>query len=76
MGKCKDKQRKYCIVQINYKDFEGKYGGLSLGNVYTCHGFLPRMCKFEKAGFKTFFHKLIKRFIDKGFGNPWKPSYQ
>jgi hypothetical protein len=64
---------KYCIAQINSKDFGGRYGRLLVGDVYTCHGFLPRTCKFEKADSKTFLHKLIKGFINKGSGNPWKP---
>jgi hypothetical protein len=40
-----------------------------LGNVYTCHGFLE-MHKFEKVDSKTFFHKLIQSFVNKGFSNP------
>jgi hypothetical protein len=49
MGKCKDKQRKYCITQTNYKHYKGGYGRLPLGNVYTCHGFLWTTRKFEKT---------------------------
>jgi len=44
-----------------------------MGNVCTCHGFLPRISKFEKVGSKTFLHKFIKGFVNRGFGNPWKP---
>ncbi len=73
MGKCKDRQIKFCIVQTNYKHSEGGYGRLPLGDVYTCHGFLPKRCKFEKVNSRTFFHKLIKGFVDGGFGNLWKP---
>jgi hypothetical protein len=58
MGKCENKQRKFCIAQTNCKHSKGGYG--RLGDVYTCHGFLPRMCKFEKANSRTFLHKLIK----------------
>jgi hypothetical protein len=36
---------------------------------------MPRMSKFEKANSRTFLYKLIKRFIDKGFGNPWEPPF-
>jgi hypothetical protein len=72
MGKCEDCQRKSYIVQTNCKHFEGGYGRLLMGDVYTCHGFLPRTSKFEKANSKTFFYKLIKRFIDEGFDNPWE----
>ncbi len=39
MGKCKNGQRKFCITKTNCKHFEGGYGRLPLGNVYTCHGF-------------------------------------
>jgi hypothetical protein len=38
-----------------------------LGDVYTCHGFLPRISKFEKADSKTFLYKLIKGFVDERF---------
>ncbi len=72
MGECKNKQRKSCITQTNYKHSKGGYGRLPLGNVYTCHRFLPRTHKFEKAGSRTFLPKFIKGFVDKGFGNPWK----
>jgi len=68
MGKCKNWQRKSCIAQRNCEHFEGGYGKLPLGDVYTCHGFLSKLRKFEKANSKTFFHKFITRFVDKGFG--------
>jgi hypothetical protein len=58
MDKCKDRQRKSCITETNYKHSKGGYGRLPLGNVYTCHGFLKIMHKFEEADFKTFFHKF------------------
>ncbi len=70
MGKCENRQRKNYIIETNYKHFKGGYGRLPLGDVYTCHGFFPRMCKFEKINLKTFLHKLIKGFVDIGFGNP------
>jgi hypothetical protein len=73
MGECEDRQRKFWIAQTNYKHYEGGYGKLPLGDVYTCHGFHPKIGKFEKVNSWTFFHKLIKGFVDKGFGNPWKP---
>jgi hypothetical protein len=38
MDECKIKQRKSCIAKTNYKHFEGGYGKLPLGNVYTWHG--------------------------------------
>jgi hypothetical protein len=40
MGKCKNQQIKSCIVETNYKNFQGGYGRLQLGNVYTCLGLL------------------------------------
>ncbi len=49
MGKCKDWQKNFYIVQTNFEDYKGGYGRLPLGNVYTCHGFLPKMGKFEKT---------------------------
>jgi hypothetical protein len=72
MGKCKDKQRKSCIAQTNYKYFQGGYGKLQLGDVYTCRGFFQIMYEFEKVDSITFFNKLIKQFLHKGFGNPWQ----
>jgi hypothetical protein len=45
MGKCENKQRKFHIAQINCKHFQGIYGRLQLGDVYTCHGFLQRTCE-------------------------------
>jgi hypothetical protein len=53
-------QRKSSIAQTNYKHFEGGYGKLPFGDVYTCHGFLSRTHKFEKANSKTFFTSLLK----------------
>jgi hypothetical protein len=49
MGECENWQIKFYIVQTNYKHSEGGYGRLPLGDVYTRHGFLSRMGKFEKA---------------------------
>ncbi len=65
-GECKNWQRKSYITQTNYKHYKGGYGRLPLGDVYTCHGFLPRMGKFEK---------VIKGFVNKRFGNSWKPPF-
>ncbi len=61
--------KKISIAQTNYKHFEGGYGRLPFSDVYTCHGILSRTHKFEKVDSKTFFHNLIKRFINGGFGN-------
>jgi hypothetical protein len=54
MSKCEYKQRKSCIVQTNYKYFQGGYGKLQLGNVYTCHGFFQKMSVFEKVDSRIF----------------------
>jgi hypothetical protein len=62
--------RKISIAQTNCKHSKGGYGRLSFGDVYTCHGFLSRTYKFEKINSRTFFHKLIKGFVNRGFGNP------
>ncbi len=73
MGEYEDWQKKSYIIRTNYKHFEGGYGRLPLGNVCTCHGFLPRMAKFGKVNFRTFLYKLIERFVNEGFGNPGEP---
>jgi hypothetical protein len=73
MGECKERKRKSYIAQIECKHSKGRYGRLPLANVYTCHGFLPRIGKFEKFDSRTFFHKLIEGFFDRAFGNPWEP---
>jgi hypothetical protein len=63
MGKCKDRQKKSCITKTNCKYSEGGYGRLQLGDVYTCHGFLQRTCKFEENDPRIFFHTIIQQFI-------------
>jgi hypothetical protein len=55
MGECEDWQRKFYIVQINCKHYEGGYGILPLGDVYTCHGFLPWTASLKKLIPKYFF---------------------
>ncbi len=55
MGECKNKQKKSCIAQTDYKHFQGRYGRLQLSNVYTCHKFLQRMGKLEEVKSITFF---------------------
>jgi hypothetical protein len=32
--------------------------------------------QFEKIDSKTFFYKLIERFVNKEFGNPWEPPFK
>jgi hypothetical protein len=46
-------QRKFYIVQKNYKHSKARYRILALGNFYTCHEFLSRTCQFEKTNSKT-----------------------
>jgi hypothetical protein len=67
-----DRQRKYFIAQTNSKHFQGKYGRLQFGNVYTCHDFFQIMRKFEAVNSRTLFHKFIERFVDKRVGNCWQ----
>jgi hypothetical protein len=57
MGKCQDRQRKFCIIQINCKHFQGGHGGLQLGDVYTCNGLFQRTCKFEESDFQNIFSR-------------------
>jgi hypothetical protein len=75
MNECKDYQRKTYIAQTNCKHYEGRYGRQPLNDLYTCHGFFPRMGKFENTDFRTFFYELIEGFVDGGFGNPWEPLF-
>jgi len=55
MGKCQDRERKSCIIQINYKHFQGGSRGLQLGDVYTCNGLFQRTHKFEETDFQIIF---------------------
>jgi hypothetical protein len=71
-SKCQNRFLKSCIAQIDYKHFQTRHGRLQLNDVYICHGFFQKTCKFEEVDSKTFFHKLIKQFINIGFGNPWQ----
>jgi hypothetical protein len=67
--------KKVLHCQTNCKHYKRGYGRLPLGDVYTCHGFLSRTGKLEKADSKTLFYKLIERFVKGGFGNPWEPPF-
>jgi hypothetical protein len=49
---------------------EGGYEKLPLGNVYTCHGILSKMRKFETTKSKTFLHKFIVGFVVGELGFP------
>jgi hypothetical protein len=35
--------------------------------------FFQQHASLKKTSSKTFFPKLIKEFVNEGFGNPWKP---
>jgi hypothetical protein len=59
MDECKIKQRKSCITKTNYKHFEGGYGRLPLGNVYTWHGFFFKHTSLKKPISKHFFTSLL-----------------
>ncbi len=60
MGKCKDRQRKSCIIETNYKHSEGGYGRLPLGDVYTCHNyFFIEHASLKKLIPKHFFTSLF-----------------
>jgi len=60
MGKCKDKQRKSCIAQIDCKHFQGIYGRLQLGDVYTCQQFSSKnMWNLKKLIPEHFFTSLL-----------------
>jgi hypothetical protein len=72
MGKCEDGQREFFYDEINCEHFQGWYGGLQFGNVYTCNKLLQRMCKFKEADSRAFFHKFIERFVKKGLANTWE----
>ncbi len=67
MGECQHKQRMFCITQKNYKHFEGRYGKLPLGDVYTCHGFFQIMHEFEKPILKHLFISLLHDLSTKDF---------
>ncbi len=54
MDECGNWQKKSHIVQKDCKQSKGGYGILPVGNIYTCHQFLSRTCKFEKTNSKTF----------------------
>ncbi len=72
MGKCKDGQIKYFYNETKCEHFQGWYGGLQFGNVYTCNGVFQKTYQFKEVDFKAFFHKLIKRFINRGIVNTWE----
>ncbi len=72
MGKCEDGQKEYFYNETKCEHFQGWYGGLWFGNVYTCNGLLQRTYKFKEADSITFVHKLIERFINRGLANTWE----
>ncbi len=86
MGKCEDGQKKSFYNETNCEHFQGWYGGLQFGIIYTCNGLLQRMWEFEGAGSRAFFKSLlnnlsIKDLLTLGnllftkFINPWRQVY-
>jgi hypothetical protein len=71
-GKCEDGQRKPFYNEINCEHFQGWYGGLQFGNVYTCNGLFWRTCEVKKVNSITYFHKFIKQFVNIGLANTWE----
>jgi len=63
MDECKDRQRKSCITKTNYKHFEGGYGRLPLGDVYTCHGLFLKHASLKKPIPKHFFTSLLNDLL-------------
>jgi hypothetical protein len=58
-GKCKDRQNKISHIQKIYKNFQGGYGRLKFGYVYTSNGLLQRMCEFKRTDLEVFFTSLL-----------------
>ncbi len=59
MGKCEGRHENYFHTQTNYKHFQGRYGGLQFGYVYTCNELFQRTCKFKKLVLEHFFTNLL-----------------
>jgi hypothetical protein len=53
MGKCEDGQREFFYDEINCEHFQGWYGGLQFGNVYT-------FASLKKLILEHFFTSLLK----------------
>ncbi len=60
MGKCEDWQREFFYNETKCKHFQGWYGGLQFGNVYTCNGFFQKTC--------------IERFVNRRLTKTWEFS--
>ncbi len=65
MGKCEEWQRESFHNETKCKHFQGWYGGLQFGNVYTCNGFFQKTCKFRKPIPKNFFTSLLNKLLTK-----------
>ncbi len=63
MGKCKDKKRKSCYIETNCKHFEGRYGRLPMGDVYTCMDFLKEHTSLKKSIPWHFFTSLLNALL-------------
>ncbi len=71
MGKCEGGQKEYFCKETKCEHFQGGYGGLQFGNVYTCNGLFQRTCEFKEVDSRAFFHKLTKQFFNKRLVNTW-----
>ncbi len=69
MGICEDGQKEPFYNETNYENFQGWYGGLQFGNVYTCNGLFQITCEFKEADSRAFIYKFIEQFVNKGLTN-------
>jgi hypothetical protein len=65
MGKCEDRQIKSCIIETNCKHFEGGYGRLPLGDLYTCREIFKEHTSLKKLIPKHFFTSLFNNLLIK-----------
>ncbi len=72
VGKCEDGQINSFYNETNCEHYQGWYGGVPFGNVYTCNGLFHKMCEFKEANNRAFFHKLIEQFINRKIANTWE----
>ncbi len=72
MGKFKDGQKESFYNETKCEHFQGWYGGLQFGNVYTCNGLPQWTCEFKEVNSRAFFHKLIEWFVNRGPANTWE----
>jgi hypothetical protein len=58
MDKYKDGQIESYYNETKCEHFQGWYGGLQFGNVYTCIGLLQRTCELKEVNSKAFFSQV------------------